>query len=165
MILRIDDWIFDVDLTATMAYSASEAAGHCDCGYCRNFYAALDSHYPDLRSFLARFGIDVEGPDAMFPALRSDSYLSYDPEYIVIGKLLQKGSYEMDCGNAHILAQKPKRGTYPYERLPKGTDCFMLYVMDLLLPWVLSEPMDSVSSPANDPSLISKVLDKLLKRS
>ena len=32
MIIRIDDWVFDVDMEATMAYSAREAGAHCDCG-------------------------------------------------------------------------------------------------------------------------------------
>ena len=37
MILKIDDWEFDIDLERTMAYSAAEAADHCTCAYCRNF--------------------------------------------------------------------------------------------------------------------------------
>ena len=161
MVLRIDDWVFDVDVAATMAYSATEAAGHCDCGYCRNFYSALDEIHPELRPFLTQFGIDAEAPDAMSPVPMSEDTVLYEPEYIVIGRLLKKGEYEIDCGRAHILAEVPEKGTYPYDLLPKGTPCFMLYVMDLMLPWVLPEAMDCVSSPANDPSLISILLDKL----
>ena len=164
MIIKIDDWVFDVDIAATMAYSAAEAAAHCDCGFCRNFYAALDCHYGEVRPFLAQFGIDAESPDAMSPVPYSDSHLGYDPEYIVIGKLLQKGNFEIPCGNASILAETPGKDTYPYDRLPKGTECFMLYVLDLTLPWVLDEPLDTVQSPANDPSLVSRLLDKLLGR-
>ena len=161
MILSIDDWIFDTDVTATMAYSAQEAAEHCDCGYCRNFYAAVDSVYPELRPFLTQFGIDVEAPDCMSPIPYSEEAGGYDPEYIVIGRLVQQGSFEIDMGKLHILAEVPKKGAYPYDRLPKGTPCFMLYVNNMILPWVLNEPMDTVESPANDPSLISELLDKL----
>ncbi len=163
MILKIDDWVFDVDVTATMAYSALEAAEHCDCGFCRNFYAAIDRHYPELRPFLTQFGIDVEAPDAMTPTPYSNDYIGYDPEYIVIGRLKQAGSFEIDCGKLHILAQTPLKGTYPYDRLPKDTQCFMLYIMDMSLPWVLPETMESVSSPVNDSSLISKLFDKIRK--
>ena len=53
MILQIDDWKFDIDMERTMEYSAKEAAEHCDCAYCRNFYAAVDEHCSDLRPFLA----------------------------------------------------------------------------------------------------------------
>ena len=161
MVIKIDDWVFDVDVTATMSYSAVEAEEHCDCGYCINFYSALDRKNPELRPFLTQFGINAEAPDAMSPVPMSEDTVLYEPEYIVIGRLLKKGAYEIDCGNAHILAEEPEKGTYPYDRLPKGTKCFMLYVMDLILPWVLHEPMDSVSSPVNDPSLISKLLDKM----
>ena len=51
MVLKIDDWVFDVDITATMEYSTREAAAHCDCAYCRNFYAAVDDTYPQIRRF------------------------------------------------------------------------------------------------------------------
>ena len=118
MILTIDDWIFDTDVTATMAYSAQEAAEHCDCGYCRNFYAAVDSVYPELRPFLTQFRIDVEAPDCMSPIPYSEEVVGYDPEYIVIGRLVQQGSFEIDMGKLHILAEVPKKGTYPYDHLP-----------------------------------------------
>ena len=59
MIIKIDAWKFDVDLNATMAYSAQEAMDHCTCGYCRNFYASVDIVYPNLRPFLAEFGVHI----------------------------------------------------------------------------------------------------------
>ena len=141
MVLKINDWIFDVDVTATMAYSAQEAAEHCECDYCRNFYGSLDGVYPELRPFLTQFGIDVEAPDAMSPIPYSEKAVGYDPEYIVIGKLLHKGRFEMACGKLSVWADIPDKGTYPYDRLPKGTTCFMLYVQDLTLPWVLPQAM------------------------
>ena len=49
MRLQLADWVFEIHMDATMQYSAAEAAEHCDCAYCRNFYAALDARYPDLR--------------------------------------------------------------------------------------------------------------------
>ena len=67
MILNIHDWIFDVNIDATMALSAAQANDHCQCGYCRNFYSTIDRSCLHLRSFLSQFGLDVDGPDEMCP--------------------------------------------------------------------------------------------------
>jgi len=42
MILQVADWVFDLDIDATMSYSAGIWNDHCTCGYCRNFYETLD---------------------------------------------------------------------------------------------------------------------------
>lgn len=166
MLLEIDDWKFDIDIAATMEYSANEAREHCTCAYCRNFYAAVDDTYPELRPFLAQFGLDIEAPDEMSSIPYSKSDVGYDPEYIVIGKLLQKGSYEMAAGLANILADTAGEGTYPWDRIPEGADCFMLYVMDVQLPWVLDEPIgeDEIESPANRPSFLRRMLDRIQQK-
>lgn len=49
MILQVADWVFDVDISKTMAYSAGIWEDHCTCGYCRNIYETLDSEYPQLK--------------------------------------------------------------------------------------------------------------------
>ena len=103
MIIEIDDWKFDVDLDATMQYSAAEAAEHCTCGYCRNFYAAVDRFYPDLRPFLAQFGVDIEAPDELIP---------YEPTvmegfYAVCGRVLRFGSKPMSVDGVRICIAEP----------------------------------------------------------
>ena len=67
MRLQLADWVFEIHMDATMQYSAAEAAEHCDCAYCRNFYAALDARYPDLRGILGQFGADAEAPEELMP--------------------------------------------------------------------------------------------------
>ena len=67
MFLEIDGWKFDVDLVETMSYSSKVLSDHCQCGYCRNFYQAIDGSYPQLRTFLAQFGMHVETPEELMP--------------------------------------------------------------------------------------------------
>lgn len=135
MIVKVDDWAFDVDMTATMEYSVKEAAEHCTCAYCRNFYAAVDQYYPELRPFLARFGLDLEAPDRMSPLDYSIEDIVYDPMYYVFGKILEPGIYEMSAGHANIVVT-PMVGTLD------GKPYFQLDVYEVVLPWVLEEPFE-----------------------
>lgn len=130
-----------------MEYSAKEAAEHCDCAYCRNFYAAVDSTYPELRPFLAQFGVDIEAPEELMP------YTPVDCEgaYFVFGRILCPGNYEIDIGRAHVLAQACE-----------DRNGFLIQVMDMHFPWVLDEPMVDVISPANEPSFLKKMWERLL---
>ena len=152
MILRIDDWIFDVDTTRTMEYSAAEAAEHCDCAYCRNFYATVDNTHPALRPFLAQFGLDVEAPEEMFNPSVFEKSLDYMPSYVVYGKILRSGQYEMAAGRANIVARKAEN----------GEDYFLLDCYEVSMPWVLDEPIEDVISPANEPSFLRKMWEKFL---
>ena len=151
MILKIDDWEFDIDLERTMAYSAAE---HCDCAYCRNFYAVIDEKHPKLRPFLAQFGLDVEAPEEMFAPSVLDDSLDYMPIYIVYGKILKAGHYEMEAGLCNIVANCDDQ----------TRDYFELNCYEITLPWVLDEPIEEVLSPANEPSFLKKMWDRLLGR-
>ena len=136
-----------------MEYSAAEAAEHCDCAYCRNFYAAVDDAYPQLRPLLAQFGIDVEAPEEMFnPSVFADC-LDYMPTYMVYGKILKAGQYEMAAGSASIVGREEDGESY-----------FLLDCYEVLLPWVLDEPIEDVISPANEPSFLKKMWDRLLEK-
>jgi len=157
MILRIQGWEFEVDIASTMEYSAREAAEHCTCGYCRNFYAAVDEAYPKLRPFLAQFGLDVEAPDEMSPIPYEDGLVGCDGEYVVFGRILKTGAYEMEAGAAHLLAETPPGGTYPVDRVPQGKECFVLYTMDIMLPWALDEPMEGGDTPLPSDSVFGKL--------
>lgn len=135
MLLQIDDWIFEVDVEKTSAYSAAEAAEHCTCANCRNFYADIDRVNPKLRPFLAQFGLNLEAPDRMSPIDYSAQRIDYDPIYYVFGRILQSGSYEMAAGNANIVATTLPNGL-------DGSPGFQLDVYDISLSWVLDEPFD-----------------------
>lgn len=156
MILKIEDWEFDIDLDRTMAYSAAEAAEHCDCAYCRNFYATVDKEYPELRPFLTQFGLDVEAPEEMYaPSIHEDS-LDYMPVYVVYGKITKFGQYELGVGRCNIVAR------YYAGYDDASSDYFVLDCFEIFLPWVLDEPLEDVVSPANEPSFLKKMWERLL---
>lgn len=159
MILDICGWRFDVDLTETMAYSAREAAEHCTCAYCRNYYASVDTAYPELRGFLAQFGVDPEAPAELFPYEAT----ACEVVYLVCGRILHPGDYEIDVGNAHVLAVDTDRISLP-DVVPETLQWFALQVMDLNLPWVLKEPSEEVISPANEPSFLKRMRYRLLEK-
>lgn len=160
MILKIHEWEFSVNLTETMKYSAAEAAEHCTCAYCRNFYASVDSKYPNLRPFLAQFGVDIEAPAELSP---------YEPtvcacDYVVKGSILKSGREFMVDG-ALVYAMPFSDASVP-SVLPEAEnekDWFVLCVRNLFLTWVLDEPMEEVISPANEPEFLEKMYRELLE--
>lgn len=162
MILQIHDWQFDVDLTTTMEYSAAEAAEHCTCAYCRNFYAAVDQAHPRLRPFLAQFGLEIEAPAELSPYEPT----ACDCDYVVKGRILRAGT-ELSVDSARVFALPFEAASVP-SVLPENEmdeDWFVLCVRDLFLPWVLDEAMEDVISPANEPEFLEKMYRNLLERS
>lgn len=158
MILEIQGWKFDIDLTATMEYSAAEAADHCNCAYCRNFYASVDSVYPNLRPFLAQFGLDIEAPDELMP-IDLKNRMNYDGVYVVAGRILIEGNELIQVDDIRIAPEYDSEINHSQIK-----PCFYLTINDILLPWVLDEPMEDVVSPANDPSFLKRMWNKFLKR-
>lgn len=153
MILRIDDWEFDIDITQTMAYSAAEAAEHCDCAYCRNFYASVDAYYPQLRPFLGQFGLNIEAPEELFPYDIADQMI-YEGSYRVFGSILRFGESTIPVGDVDILPAVNE----------EDTQGFILDFRQVTLPWELDEPMTDTLSPANDPSFLNKMWARLLEK-
>jgi hypothetical protein len=157
MRLQLRDWFFDIDMTGTMEYSAAEAAEHCDCAYCRNFYAALDGEYPGFRTALATFGVDAEAPEELMP-YDLDGRMIYDAVWAVRGKVIQKGREVLSLGGVTIL---PDPDNVRHVNCWCPEPYFLLDISGLELPWVLDEPLEAVVSPANEPSFLAKMWDKL----
>jgi hypothetical protein len=156
MILQIADWEFDIDMARTMESSAAEAAEHCTCAYCRNFYVAVDEECPELRPFLAQFGLDLEAPDELMPYDIYD-WLSYAGKYVVFGQILRFGNDRIRCGNAWLWPMEDSE-------FDIAAPHFVLSLEELELPWLLEEPLKDVISPANEPSFLKKMWDRLLDR-
>lgn len=155
MRICIEDWEFDVDISTTMSYSAQEAAEHCTCAYCRNFYAAVDGRYPQLRPFLAQFGLDIEAPDELIP---------YEPThlvayYAVSGQILCKGAAPVSVGKLNVF---PESSDDAAVNTFLAGSCFFLRTEMFRLPWLLEEPMEDVVSPVNDPSFQENVMKRFL---
>lgn len=153
MIIEINDWKFQVFDVATRKYYAREAAEHCNCAYCRNFYAAVDCQYPDLRSFLARFGVHIEAPDEMmsFTPTTCSNY------YAVCGRILEQGSEPITVGGVTVEPETAEQATVN-TRCPEPY--FLLYTGVMTLPWVLDEPMEEANSPAKDSNPITRLLSR-----
>ena len=76
-------------------------------------------------------------------------------DYVVFGSILKHGKERIKVGEAYLEAAEDPELEYsmPY---------FVLYVQELVIPWVLEEPMKDVVSPANEPSFLKKMWDRLL---
>lgn len=157
MHIALADWLLDVDIALTMELSAGQAKDHCDCGYCRNYYAGIDWVYPNLRPFLARFGLDAEAPDELCPFEPT----IFEANYIVQGQILHSGKESLYIDRIPLeicssnIADMCTEHPEPY---------FVLRIGLMELPWSLTEPMDQVISPANEDAYLQRMQQKLLHR-
>ena len=156
MILQISDWIFDVDIPATMEYSAHIASDPCGCGYCRNFRQTIEVEYPQLKVFLEQFGMSSQTPEEMSPIEPTLCIASY----CIGGSIVKRGVFPIDLGGVVLsIPESPDPLYHP----PFGTSFFVFDTGLLDLPWVLDEDMDEVISPANEPEYMERMMNRLLQ--
>ena len=157
MILKISDWCFDVDVDATLAHTKKNAADHCTCGYCKNYYESVAKTYPQLIAFLESFGVEFNGPSELMP-FEPTLYLSC---YAVEGHIVKKGSPLIMVDGVKVMPESAKDAMI---NCGMRAPYFVLSVGPITLPWVLDEPMEDVISPANLPSFLKRMWDRLLRR-
>ena len=133
MLLKIEDWIFEIDREKTEEHSSLEAAENCRCAMCRNFYRGLDGTYAGLKEKLLSFGIRAEAPETMNPAVYTEEKISYDPMYYVFGRIVQVGNGPFLAGSALV---------YPADLGESLDECpvFRLEIDGVDCPWLLDEP-------------------------
>ena len=148
MVLQINDWIFRIDMEKTKEHSSFVSSEHCTCGYCENYYRAVHLTYPDLKGFLLRFGVLLDAPSEMYP-IEPTLYLA---GYRVFGSIEQFGNSPMMVNGIPVNPE------------PVDEAHFMLEVGQMPLPWVMSEDMHEVISPANEPEFLEKMYRKLMLR-
>lgn len=141
MIIRLRDWEFYVDMEATLAHTTKNSTDHCTCAYCRNYYEAIDRCHPEVRAYLAQFGINLDGPSELMP---------FEPTlmlacYRVHGKILRWGREGLMVSGIPIVAEAAEDST------------FFLWVGEVQLPWLQDEDMDEVVSPANLPEFLERM--------
>ena len=141
LILKLADWRFRVDVEATAERTRKYSYEHCQCGYCKNFYDAIDVAYPELRSVMEHFGIHLEGPCELMP---------FEPTlmlacYRVDGQILQWGKSQLYAKGVQLL---PEAG---------DDKTFLLWVGEVRLPWLQKEPAEEVVSPANLPEFLERM--------
>ena len=148
MTITVEDWVFDIDPVKTKEHTNFAVNSHCTCGYCENYYQAVDQVCPDLRIFLDRFFLDVEGPSEMYPFEPTLCFLAYK----VFGRIVQVGNGPIMVDGVPVMGQIIDEST------------FKLEVGELELPWILEEDMDEVVSPANEPEFLERMYRIMIKR-
>ena len=141
LILKLADWRFRVDVEATAERTRKYSYEHCQCGYCKNFYDAIDVAYPELRSVMEHFGIHLEGPCELMP-IEPTLMLAC---YRVDGQILQWGKSQLYAKGVQLL---PEAG---------DDKTFLLWVGEVRLPWLQKEPAEEVVSPANLPEFLERM--------
>ena len=141
MNFTIADWVFSVDTEATLIRTMQYSTDHCTCAYCRNYYEALDRAQPRLRPVLGKFGIAAEGPCELMP-LEPNVMLAC---YRVDGAILQQGRTRIYVDDVRITPEEGENGT------------FLLWVGEMVLPWIQEEAMEDVVSPANQPDFLERM--------
>ena len=141
MILKLGDWRFRVNVEATAERTRKYSYEHCQCGYCKNYYDAIDVAHPELRAVMEHFGVNLEGPCELMP---------FEPTlmlacYRVDGQILQWGKSELSVKGVTIL---PEAG---------DEETFLLWVGEVQLPWLQKEPVEEVVSPANLPEFMERM--------
>jgi len=157
MFIQVADWGFDVDIAATMAYSAAVWNDHCTCGYCRNFYETFNDAYPQTNLFLEKFGMNSLTPEEMSPIEPTLCMVSY----CISGTIVKRGIYPIDSGDVIFTVSTDIQN--PLYEPPFGKPFFVLTSGLLELPWVLDEDMDEVLSPANEPEYLERMMQRLLE--
>lgn len=141
MVLKIGDWHFQVDVEATSERTRKYSYEHCQCGYCKNFYDAIDMAHPELRPVMEQFGVHLEGPCELMP---------FEPTlmlacYRVDGQILKWGKSQLSVKGVPLL---PEAG---------DQETFLLWVGELQLPWLQKEAVEDVISPANLPEFLERM--------
>lgn len=157
MRLQVADWVFEVDIPATMDYSAGIWEDHCTCGYCRNFYETMDGAYPQLKPFLKDFGMNSLTPEEMSPIEPTLCMVSY----CISGRIVKNGIYPIDIDGVVLSVSTHEEN--PLYHPPFGKPFFVFTTGLLDLPWVLDEDMDEVISPANEPEYLQRMMNRLLE--
>ncbi len=134
MYLEFADWLLYAQVELNMVLSLQDAAEHCTCAFCRNFYETVDAAYPNLRQFLTRFGIYIQAPAALTPITPT----LYQAAYVVQGRVLREGSGPIYVDGIPItLDWGGEDGSFTLD----------LGIMEL--PWVLDEDPQTVRSPVS----------------
>jgi len=141
LILEFGDWRFQVDVEATSERTRKYSYEHCQCGYCKNFYDAIDLAHPGLRPVMEQFGVHLEGPCELMP---------FEPTlmlacYRVDGQILRWGESQLSVRGVQIL---PEAG---------DQETFLLWVGEVQLPWLQQEAAEDVVSPANLPEFMERM--------
>lgn len=125
----------DVEATRNWYDLYGEPAGGCDCAYCRNFTAAVETLPPAVGEFLARLGLDLRRPGDASECGPVEGGRLYTPLWHLAGRLLEKGEEPILLAQGvnawFTTGQGPFLRNFPEPLFQCG--------LELTLPWVLAE--------------------------
>lgn len=104
--------------------------------------------YPQLISFLEKFGVNYQGPSEVMP---------FEPTFVlacyrVQGRILQFGTVDLCAGKVSISVES------------SDNNSFFLWAGEMALPWLQDEPEEEVVSPANLPEFLDRMEEVWLLR-
>ncbi len=135
-------------MDATRERATRYSFEHCQCGYCKNFYDAIDLAHPQLRTAMDNFGVHLEGPCELMPFSPTLMLACYR----VDGQIEKWGRDGLSIRGVPLL---PEFG---------DEETFLLWVGELELPWLQQERPEDVVSPANLPEFLERMQDVWLMR-
>ncbi|MBR2875725.1 MAG: hypothetical protein IKC01_01155 [Clostridia bacterium] len=143
MIVKVEGYIFDVDIESSKAYSQEHSL--CQCDEDRNFYVQARKEFPKLSTLLEKFGIMIDRPDEI-RSIAMDGYIDYNfVSYTVVGEIKEASGYEIDLFDGeHFLNIAINDIGVPNEQ--KTDRYFTITVYNIQLPWVLDEPFPQSAS-------------------
>lgn len=142
MLFELADWVMQVDVEMTRAHTRANAADHCGCAYCKNYYEMLPATYPGLCVALNRMGIDPMGPSELMP-FTPTVYLAC---YRVCGTIEKWGTSALAAEGVPVAPERAEE---------EGS--FFLWVGEAELPWCQPENPRAVISPANLPEFMERM--------
>ena len=142
MLFELADWVMQVDVEMTRAHTRANAADHCGCAYCKNYYEMLPATYPGLCLALNRMGIDPMGSSELMP-FTPTVYLAC---YRVCGTIEKWGTSALAAEGVPVAPERAEE---------EGS--FFLWVGEAELPWCQPENPRAVISPANLPEFMERM--------
>jgi hypothetical protein len=147
-------WKFNTNIDINKSYSQNLSL--CDCAPCKNFRNLIKSQYPELMTFLEKFGIDIRKPEelAWWEGNAFTETVDYAVYYSVNGTAESNEHFEIDFGMFNIVVDSKEKS--PINSKVDGT-YFVLTVLNITLPWKEEESFSSVFVPKKKDGLLKRI--------
>ena len=138
----------EVDVEATRGWydRYGDATGGCDCAYCRNYAAAVETLPPEVAAFLRPLGLDLHKPGDATEYGPAEGGRWYMPLWHIAGRLLEAGEGELPIAPGVTAGFATGMGPFLRDFPEPCCQCWL----SMTLPWVLEEPADEATDDRDD---------------
>lgn len=93
-------------------YNSIKTDSLCDCSYCKSYYTQIKAEYPEVSSYLASLGVDIEKPFETSPLEpEGNGILEYGGcRYIVFGSCSKTYHHRILDVEFHMASSHPSTG-------------------------------------------------------